>query len=233
MRYVNRAAAALSVSQAAYLYGSNFQATGAGPFAITAQGAYGPYPQAWAYIGAAAVVLTLPDLASYNVTHAYLFAIGNEGTAAASVDVQDAAAVSIVTLGIGDSALLAWDEALLTYHVLGVFSAPTSSGSPAWLAASRTVLNSNATLTFADGTVIIETNDGLGRTATLPVITLADVGRVLAVSQSLVVGSAGAVTVAAGAGQTIATSGALTTNRTGVFVAGQRSGGAFYWSRTI
>ena len=82
MRYVNPRTR--DANGAAYLYGSSLQNTGAGPFTIAAPSSPGPFPQWWAYVGAVAVVLNLPDLSAFGGTRAYLFAIRNNGSAAAT-----------------------------------------------------------------------------------------------------------------------------------------------------
>ena len=117
MRYVNPRTR--DANGAAYLYGSSLQNTGAGPFTIAAPSSPGPFPQWWAYVGAVAVVLNLPDLSAFGGTRAYLFAIRNNGSAAASIEVRNPDASVVATVPIGEAVLVGWDTALLQYELIG------------------------------------------------------------------------------------------------------------------
>lgn len=112
----------------AYLYGSALQESGVGPFTLTSSSA-GPYPQWWRYIGTDPVTLTLPDLSTYT-NRAFLYALQNSGSGGASVAVEDDAGNPIVTIAVGESVLIGWDEALLTYDVIGTWSAGGGSVGP-------------------------------------------------------------------------------------------------------
>lgn len=216
MRYVNPRGRS-GGSQAAYFYGSSLQNTGAGPFTITAPSSPGPYPQWWRYVGTNAVVLTLPALGSFAPTRAYLFAVHNDGSCGASVQVEDAAASVIVTVAIGETVLIGWDSALLVYDVVGTWGAGGGgiSGTTATAVfamgaaagvvqpAGFTVQSGGAgyTVTATDVFCYLTQNNAASQFLTLPNPTGAGAGRMLMIRSAA--GSTGAFTVIVSGGSGI------------------------------
>ena len=139
----------------------------------------------------------------------------------------------VATVPIGEAVLVGWDTALLQYELIGQWSTGGAAAAPALLKTARFATNANVNIAYTDGTVSVTINSGVARTATLPLITAADVGFAVVLANRFDAGASSTLTAAGSGGQIIASGAAVGANNAGMFVACEQSAGVYYWMRVF